>query len=141
MKLQAFGLLLTTSIMAHAEAPTCPAPPNTTVTSKLAKLPKPVLEALHTKSADIVEAGQPFDATDVVMHGAHFTRFAFAWSRGSRWILITERGGIAYSNPVYSIQYKIGEPTATITQTNAASPRNVCEVATDSLNGKVDLSQ
>jgi len=136
MKLQAFGLLLTTSIMAHAEAPTCPTPPNTTVTQSLAKLPKPVLEALHTKSADIVEAGQPFDATDVVMHGAHFTRFAFAWSRGSHWMLITEHGGYAYNNPIYSIQYRVGEPTATITQTSAGYRWNVCTVATDRLNGK-----
>ena len=75
--LSALAFALTAT--AQNPSPGCPAPPNVSEYRSLSSLPSQVRDALTAQAKDIVDANQPFDATDVVMYGAHFDRFAFAW--------------------------------------------------------------
>jgi hypothetical protein len=110
-------------------APHCAAPKGTETIVSLKHLPQPVRDALLATVKDIVDAGQPFDSTDVVRYGAHFDRFAFSWNIGSDWIIATEHGGFAYNNPVYVIRWTRPGNTANISGKQVAFPRTVCDAA------------
>ena len=128
--------------------PACPAPPHTQVFHSMRTLNGDVRSALLAKVPDIVDSNQPFDATYVVMHGAHFNRFAFAWQRNGRWIVITEHGGIASYNPIYTVAFpptlpatggrpSIATYTANIVNTIMSRPSKLCEDASRALTQKL----
>jgi hypothetical protein len=114
--------------------PKCPATAAITSVTRLEKLPAPVREALQAKVQGIVDSTQPFDATDVVQHGARFNRFAFAWTHDNQWIIATEHGGFVYSNPVYIINWKLGEPTAQVSAQEIAFRGDLCETVNSLYN-------
>src|SRR5690349_21258676 len=84
------------------EPPRCRPPAGVSEFFKLSDAPPEVLRSLKKRAGDIVNPGEPFDATDVVTHGAHFWRLVFIWNRGRRWVVATEHGGIAYGNPIFA---------------------------------------
>ncbi|WP_419806764.1 hypothetical protein [Terriglobus sp.] len=141
--------ILLASVIVPASAqnppPTCPAPSHTQVFHSLQDLSYDVRSALLAKTPDIVDSNQPFDPTDVVMHGAHFNRFAFAWQANGRWIIATEHGGIAYYNPIYTV---VSPPSpastgpfityaARILKTTMSRPTALCPDARHALDEKL----
>ena len=140
------AIALVQTAAAQNPAPTCPAPPRTRVVRFMHDLPAEVRSALLAKTPDIVDSNQPFDATDVVMHGAHFNRFAFAWNGpDGRWIVATEHGGIAYDNPVYTLVAPSAPQTglqfavypASIVSTIISRPKTLCEDAERAFQSKL----
>ncbi len=128
-------------LCAQNPPPTCPIPPHVRSFHSLSALPPQIRTALFEKTKDIVDANQPFDTTDVVMHGAHFNRFAFAWHGNGRWIVATEHGGIAYYNPIYVLTLP-PQPTggplvsypARIVKVAISRPTTLCEDIQRTLN-------
>ena len=114
--------------------PICRAPVGVHTIASLSTLPAPVRNTLLKQTPDIVDATQPFDATDVVMNGAHFNRFAFAWKTPDRFVIVTEHGGIAYYNPIYVVPSAVLEPPVAHLPVATGQPRNVCSVAQSALN-------
>lgn len=138
--LSAIAVALTAN--AQTTPPTCPALPSVTAYQSLASLPSEVRAAITAQVKDIVDRNQPFDATDVVVHGAHFNRFAFAWHGNGRWIVGTERGGFVYSNPVYTVIWPLTTPAsggplaayaARIVKTTLSRPADLCTTAQHAL--------
>jgi len=84
--------------------------------------------ALAQSVGDIVPAGAPFDATDVVMTGRN-RRILFAWNRGNRWVVATEQGGRGYSDPVFAYDVGLDGSMATMVAQRSAFPSTVCATA------------
>ena len=95
-------------IRTQAQVP-CPRPAGVRVIQTLRDLPEPVRRALQSEARRIVDHGEPFDSTDVVQHGGRFNRFGFAWQKGSRYILVTERGGFVATTPLYVVRWSAGQ--------------------------------
>jgi hypothetical protein len=79
---------------------------------------------------DVALPGEPFDSSDVVVKGHKYARYIFVWNIGNRWIVATERGGIALRAAV-SV-YALGKDgkTTSLTEERITSPGSACEVAT-----------
>jgi hypothetical protein len=98
----------------------------------LQDLPAPLSSALRENVGDIQDRGGPFDVSDVWVTG-HFRRFIFAWHRGNRWVLATERGGISYSEPVFAYDLPLGGERAALVEELSSRPETLCKVATEAL--------
>ena len=112
--------------------PECSAPAQVAVTMSLRDLPAPLYSALREKVGDIQDRGGPFDVSDVMVTG-HFRRFIFAWQREDRWVLATERGGISYSEPVFSYDLPLGGERAILVEEIYSRPETLCKAATEAL--------
>jgi len=96
-------------------------------------MPRSVSEALKANIRDIVDSNQPFDDLDFVRYGGHFHRFAFAWENGSHWVIVTEHGGIAYSNPIYLFHADSNNAAVKLITIARAYHEPVCKVASQLL--------
>jgi len=110
----------------------CPPPLNVAAAMSLRQLPEPVLEALREKVGDIEDRDGPFDVGDVWVTG-HHRRFMFAWHRGERWVVATERGGIAYSQPVFAYDLRSTGKPATVAEEIYSQRDTLCKVAAETL--------
>ena len=118
MRSAAIALLPVAVLMAAPasayELQRCRPPAGVSEFLKLSDAPGEIRQSLKKRAGDIVNPGEPFDATDVVTHGAHFWRLVFIWHRGSRWVVATEHGGIAYGNPIFAFDLREdGQPIET----------------------------
>lgn len=118
---------------AQSPPPTCRAPWQVETIHSLAALPAPIRNALIEKTRDIVDANQHFDATDAVMYGAHFTRFAFVWRARNRYVIVTEHGGIAYSNPLYTYEWTGMPAPPKLLNQHLTRGHDVCARASEAL--------
>ena len=126
------GLLLLSPIgrIAKADAiPPCPPPSGVEATS-LRSSPAALVRALTDHIGDVVPPGAAFDATDVVMSDRpHFRREIFVWHFGRRWVVATEHGGIAYSDPIFAYALDDAGRSATLIRESVALPKTVCATA------------
>ena len=108
----------------------CPAPSGV-MEMAFADIPAGVRKALMEKTGDIAPPGQPFNVTDVVQGGKPlpFSRGIFVWNRGTRWVVATEHGGIAYSDPVYAFGVAANGKGIHLIAEKTAAPRTVCATA------------
>lgn len=106
----------------------CSPPTGATEVAYETDVPPGLRTALARDVGDIVLAGAPFDATDVVVTGRH-RRLIFVWHRGSRWIVATERGGRGYSAPVFAYDVSPDGSAATPVARRIAFPSTVCATA------------
>ena len=124
------GLLSTVAYAIPAQAAAiedCPVPPGTIKVELPLGLPPALGKAMGN---NIALPGEPFDATDVVVKGHKYSRYIFVWNIGNRWIVATERGGIALhaAVSVYDLGND-GKTTAPIKE-RITSPGSACAVAT-----------
>jgi hypothetical protein len=122
-------LALPMSCCFAAQAPSCPSPAGAKTIRRMSKMPSSVSQALKANIRDIVDSNQPFDDLDVVRYGGHFNRFAFAWEKGSHWVVVTEHGGIAYSNPIYVFHSDSNTKSAKLITSARSYHEPVCKVA------------
>ncbi len=130
------ALFVLSAATAHADViPAC-APPSGVRVHAFTDLPAGLKQALEAKLGDMALPGQPFDATDVVT-SAHpvFRRGIFVWSRGTRWIVATEHGGIAYDDPVLAYDVD-ADGIASLVAVRGAVPNTVCVTAKGLLDAK-----
>jgi hypothetical protein len=124
------GVLSTAAYAIPAQAAAieaCPVPPGAIKVELPSGLPPALGKAMGN---NIALPGEPFDATDVVVKGHKYARYIFVWNIGNRWIVATERGGIALraAVSVYDLG-KDGKTTALIEE-RITSPGSACDVAT-----------
>ena len=98
------------------------------------QLPTAVRKALAKQTGAMAMPGQPFNATDAVTKPLPFSRGIFVWSRGTRWVIATEHGGIAYNDPIYVFDAVSDHKRVALTATRTATPATVCATAQDLLN-------
>lgn len=81
-------------------------------------------------AGDIAAPGERFNPTDVLTTDLPQSRMIFVWSRGSRWIVAMERGGIAYTTPVYAYDLNGYGFEARLVKTEAYPARDtICATA------------
>ncbi len=101
------------------------------------QLPAAVRKALAQKTGPMAMPGQPFNVSDVVTSETRrlpFSRGIFVWSRGTRWVVATEHGGIGYGDPVYVFDAIADHKRVVLTTSKVATPTTVCATALDLLN-------
>lgn len=77
--------------------------------------------------------GAPFDSTDVVRIGKS-RRLIFIWNRGTRWVVATEHGGLAYNFPVFAFEIdRDDEKAILVRQETAGFTNEVCSTASSLL--------
>jgi hypothetical protein len=111
------------------------------VVSRLDDAPPSLVLALTELVGEIVPAGAPFDATDVVWRDARdvlrpvkHRRLIFIWNRSTRWVVATERGGFAYGNPVFAFEVGQHDHKAILVREEGAVPTTVCSKASSLLD-------
>ena len=120
----------------HAAAPplaSCAIPRVAEALQGVKQLPPAVQAALLRDAGEQSPIGGPFDATDVVMGTPHFQRLIFLWHYRQHWLIATERGGIAYSTPLYLYELSKDSKQTTRIPLNSPAPGNVCAAAQTSL--------
>lgn len=128
-----FAVLAFASSCYAEQPPSCPTPDGAKTIRLISKMPRSVSEALKANIRDIVDSNQPFDDMDFVRYGGHFNRFAFAWEKGSHWVIVTEHGGIAYSNPIYLFHSDSNTEAAKLITVARTYHEPVCKVASQLL--------
>ncbi len=104
----------------------CPAPPRAVRVALPEGLPPAVRRAMGN---DVALPGEPFDTTDVFVRGHKHSRYIFVWNIGNRWIIATERGGIALRAAV--TVYDLGKEGKTgLIEERITFPESVCATAT-----------
>jgi hypothetical protein len=120
--------LLTINQDANADMiPPCSIPEGVLAKSP-AEIPAIVTSELKNRLGEYVEPGEPFDATDVVLVGKH-RRLIFVWQAGSRWVVATEQGGIAYNDPILAFELDAARSISVLVGTQTAMPETVCAIA------------
>jgi len=114
------------AVFAQAAPLDCPAPPGAVKIALPAGLPPALREAI----GDIALPGEPFDSTDVHVAGHKYGRYTFVWNAGNRWIVATERGGIALRSEI--LVYALGKngKTVTLIDKRIGLVNSVCGAAT-----------
>ena len=136
MKLFSLALILSLATAGVARAdviPACAVPAGAMMVG-FDQLPMAVRKALAQKTGPMAMPGQPFNATDVVSKPLPFSRGIFVWSRGTRWVVATEHGGIAYNDPIYVFDAVHDRKRVVLTTSKTAVPATVCATAQDLLN-------
>ena len=122
------ALSLCVSAVARAdEIPPCRLPPHAESVPLLSEAPVPLQDAIRTDIGDLAKPGEDFNATDVVVDDRPSNRLIFIWHSAEIWIVATERGGIAYNDPIYA--YRLERGKAILLETNIAFPNTVCITA------------
>jgi hypothetical protein len=123
----ALALLASATPARAAAIEDCPVPPGAVkVTALPSGLPPPLREAM----GDVAMPGEPFDEIDVYVKGHKHSRYIFVWNIGNRWIVATERGGIALH--AMTATYDLGKDgkSATLIEERITFPSAVCAAAT-----------
>jgi hypothetical protein len=110
------------------DIPPCPLPRGVVSTSLQHGTPQAVLRALAEQVGEIVPPGGKFDATDVITYGRN-RRLIFIWNSDRRWVVATERGGIAYGDPIFVFDLSANDGSAVLLEERDANPRTVCSTA------------
>ena len=100
------------------------------------QLPAAVRKALLKQTGPMAQPGQPFNATDVITKPLPSSRGIFVWSRGMRWVVATEHGGIGYNDPIYVFDAAGDRKRVALTTSKIAFPATVCATAQDLLNSQ-----
>lgn len=93
----------------------------------LSKAPAALRTALARDVGEMAEPGGSFNATDVVDPRLPANRLIFVWQHADFWLVATEHGGIAYSDPVRL--YRMSGSKADLVETRSAIPNTVCAMA------------
>jgi hypothetical protein len=91
-------------------------------------LPIGLTHFLWDKFGEIVPPGEEFDSTDVVVTRKS-RRAIFVWSRGTRWVIATEHGGIGYNDPVFAFDILADGLGVSLVGEEIAFPETVCSAA------------
>ena len=81
----------------------------------------------------MAEPGEAFNPTDVVDPRYPMRRLIVIWNRADLWVVATELGGIAYSDPIFLYELDGGNQSAKLLKTRTAEPPSVCATATEML--------
>jgi hypothetical protein len=109
-----------------ATIPDCPVPPG----AVKAALPSGLPPTLRRAMGNIALPGEPFDTTDVYVKGHKRSRYIFVWNIGKRWIVATERGGIALRYVLSTYELRKDGKTAVLIEESNTYPSSVCADAT-----------
>ncbi len=135
----ALALLLGLTACASAKTPP-PSDPNLTCTLRhggtrvdsLKGLPAPVRAALLKLAGAMADRGEPFNATDVVLHPAPFSRFIRGGKAGGHWYVWYEHGGIAYWHQIVIFA---ADPYATPMFNGQSTLADLCAMTDSLLDG------
>lgn len=123
------GMLLALPGLAQADiVPDCPPPPGAQFHA-FADIPTGLKQALDSDVGAMALPGRPFNAGDVIVCPLS-RRGIFVWNRGARWIVATEHGGRAYSDPILAYDLSPDGATATLVGETDTRPNAVCTTAT-----------
>jgi hypothetical protein len=128
------SLLLVMWRVAHVVASPAPAcmPPPQAAPIPFEHVPPVLLRSFKERLGEISAPGGSFNATDVVwFESVPQRRFMFFWTVGRRWLIATERGGFAYSNPIFLYDLGNDERKADLIAEKDASSDTACAVALD----------
>jgi hypothetical protein len=75
----------------------------------LGKVPPPIAAFIRSKTGEMAERGEYFNATDVIEKPAPMHRFIRAGESSGLWFVWFEHGGIAYSKNIAVLALKSGE--------------------------------
>jgi hypothetical protein len=93
------------------------------------------VRALTDRIGELAPIGGRFNATDVVWIGpGKFRRLIFIWSLSNRWVIATERGGIAYNDPIFAFDMSPDGREAVFLEESIALPNSICSTASRLLN-------
>ena len=92
--------------------------------------PVALRRALSVRVGEIAPPGANFDVTDIVSTDHPISsRLIFVWNFGRRWVVATEHGGIAYSDPIFGNDVSHDGQSAVFVQKIDAQPQSVCSTA------------
>lgn len=131
----AMAFVMVTIIWSAAdEIPACRlVPTGVSVITRLDDAAPSLVRALTERIGEIVPVDAPFDPTDVVRIGKS-RRLIFIWNRGTRWVVATEHGGLAYNFPVFAFEIdRDDEKAILVRQETAGFPNEVCSTASSLL--------
>lgn len=127
------AVLIVIGLLAAACEPknklSCSAPPGA-ISVRLLELT--LLALRRAVARDIGEVASPFEDFAegcIAEPGKLRQRLLFVWKVGSRWVVATERGGYAYSNPVLAYELTNEDETASLVEQEDAFPQTVCATA------------
>jgi hypothetical protein len=134
-----FCLFFSYQIQINAEdIQKCPKPDGVIFRSFPGDIPKPLLKSLTESYGEFASPGKDFNATDVYTKNnsdLSTRRIFFVWEHKSRWIFVTERGGIYYSTPVIICDYdQKNSKISLIKEETPTPPLTVCDVASKWVN-------
>jgi hypothetical protein len=109
-----------------AATDTCPLPPG----AARVALPSELPPALSKAMGDIALPGEPFDRSDVHVKGHKYSRYIFVWKLANRWIVATERGGIALRAAVSVYELRNEGKSAALLCEEFTFPGSECATAT-----------
>jgi hypothetical protein len=113
----------------------CPLPPGVQATSLSNGAPLAPGKALKQRLGDLAPPGSEIDVSDVVVTGRN-RRLIFVWTRGDRWIIATEHGGLAYNDPILAYNLSRDGRGATLVAERIAFPNTLWSTA----EGLLDLN-
>lgn len=113
--------------------PPCPSPKGVTVVSKLKYAPAALRKTIGAQLGPMAEPDESFNPTDVVDPRYPMRRLIVIWNRGNRWVVATELGGVAYSDPIFLYKLDRDNERAQLLDTRTAIERSVCATATEML--------
>jgi hypothetical protein len=114
-----------------------PSSHSVTVVHFLGEAPAALQGVLGANVGRMANPSENFNATDVVEEKLPFNRLIFIWKRENIWIVATEHGGIAYSDPIFAYRLDTGDKKATLIGTGSAIPNTACATAKDLLASAV----
>ena len=113
------------------EGAVCRTPTGATGVS-YAKLPPSLIKALKARVGDFSPPGGLFDGGDALARGPaapHFQRLMFAWRVEDRWVLAMERGGIAYTQNLFTYGAPAMHRAPAFIGQSWAPPHELCALA------------
>lgn len=113
--------------LAHSDEACVPTDPSVKTLSDPKDIPESVLTVLKKRIGNVSLPGDPFNPGDVVQKGVPSNRVMFAWNRGTRYLIATERGGRGLYVDIFV--YDLDPKSNTATLVSEDKPTSTCESA------------
>ena len=122
------SMCISTAAEADYIAPCSPPDSNIHVVPFPSGMPAYLLKELVEHVGDIASPDDRFDSTDVRITGRN-RRVIFVWTRGVRYVVATEHGGIGYNDPILVYEVDPQNRRARLISEKIAFPTTVCETS------------
>ncbi|HEY5347265.1 MAG TPA: hypothetical protein VIJ72_03660 [Rhizomicrobium sp.] len=122
--------LVTTLVLAAPAAaitvPACQFPNGVHNAVALDEFPRPIRSALHRHLPDLVDPGQPFNASAIMTGSESQRRLVRGFRHGARWVIGYEHGGRHYNDVMLVFSLPKRAHTADLLTIGTTTPRALC---------------